>query len=302
MKKNTYSFLDGEDYFDDSHWFEEDGLLWDNEEDEDEEPLGEIDLPDFLGNNNIQDLINMYLIRSVSGKEDNLRDYVAHALILNNIPFLEDEEGNIYRLSDNRPILSAHLDQVDTRKRLTTVSISGGSIIGDANLGADDKNGVWIVLNLVIADKGRTLNFIFSTGEEIGGIGARFLASKRAKTLKTCPYCLVFDRKGNGDIIGVENYYCSQDLQADCANIGLEYGYTPTNGVWSDADTFRDHVACVNLSCGYQSAHTDQEHTSIAGIKNALAYGQALINGLQANKKYKIAGASAINDKWRWTK
>jgi tripeptide aminopeptidase len=243
----------------------------------------------------IKHLLEMYRINSKSGNEHTLGDYVMVHLNRMGIPYTCNKLGNIYRLLPGVPIVSAHLDQVGVLP-LTQCGIQGGIISGDANLGADDKNGLWICLDLL--EKRPELNFIFTVQEESGGVGARAILAAHEDLLASCPYCLIFDRKGGGDIIGTSNYYCDTDLERACASIGTDYGFSPAMGVWCDADTWRDTIACVNLSCGYHNAHTEQEYTVIAELLNSAAYGLALVDGLPITK-YRIAENKWVfNDSW----
>ena len=233
-------------------------------------------------------LKRMYTILSPSGKEHNLLGYVKSVLNRLKIPFNEGAQGEIYNISPNKPLLCAHTDQVQ-RDRCDFVVQFKNYIYGmgghtQTGLGADDKNGIWIVLNLVKQFGVENVSFLFSTMEEVGGMTDAFMRGLGEDITKTIPYALIFDRKGSGDIIGASNDYCMKDLETDLAELGKEFGYKPCAGVWSDCDHISNYVPCVNLSCGYYMPHTDKEYTDVNELINALDFGVKIIKTL--NKVY----------------
>jgi len=228
-------------------------------------------------------LKQLYWIHAPSGSEYGIQGFIRGWLYKHGINFSIDDNNQTYFFNNpKQPVLCAHADQVD-HEPLTRLIETSDIIRGDSNLGADDKNGVWIVLNLL--KENPDLNFCFSNEEEIGGL-IQGLLYQEEDLLKDIPYCLVFDRKGGGDIIGVDNNYCTEEFQDDIAAIGNMYGYTPTQGVWSDCDSIAGYINCVNISCGYHNAHTDKEYTNKKEILNALNFGKEIINTL--TKMYQV--------------
>jgi putative aminopeptidase FrvX len=225
-------------------------------------------------------LNELYQVNAPSGSEWPVANIVKRELDSMGIPYQEDKFGQIYNFNNNVPMICSHMDQVRV-KGATHIIIEGNIIGGNGNIGADDKNGVWIVLNILKDNP--FLSFVFSTCEEIGGnIGD--LLDKNIKHVGSIPYCLVFDRKGSGDIIGFDNAYCNLDLEDDLSKIGKRFGYKPTVGIFSDCDAISEHIPCVNLSCGYYNAHTEKEFTVMSELRNALDFGQTIVSLLF--KKY----------------
>ncbi len=222
-------------------------------------------------------LKQLYWIHSPSGYEEGMQGFIRHELYKTGIPFETDNLNQIYRLdSTDKPLVCAHSDQVK-HKPLSTLTETNKKIYGDSNLGADDKNGIWIILNLL--KEYPDLNFIFSTEEEIGGNIQNLLYNEQ-ESIDNIPYCLVFDRKGKGDIIGSMNDYCSNTFEKDVLTVGKSYGFKSNMGVWSDCDRLKDFINCVNISCGYYKAHTKKEYTVKKDLFNALEFAKAIIDNL----------------------
>lgn len=235
----------------------------------------------------MDELKRLYKIFSPSGREGNLSAHVQGRLSALGIPYTVDKHHQIYRITPGRPLICAHMDQVQ-RAGCNTVLDHDGALYGmtdhqQVGLGADDKNGVWLILQLL--KEFPDLSFILTTQEESGGKLSNLLPDL---DLGSIPYGLIFDRNGSGDIIGTGNDYCAEDLEGDIAAIGKRYGYKPAEGIFSDCDALSEFVPCVNLSCGYYRAHTDGEYTIFADLQKALALARDLIENLPG-ARYELA-------------
>jgi tripeptide aminopeptidase len=220
-------------------------------------------------------LKKMYMINSCSKNENQLQLFIREQLKRMDIGYKVDKHNQTYNVSNpKQPLLSAHADQVG-HKPLKRLTDKNGIISGDVNLGADDKNGIFIILELL--KKFPDLNFIISNQEEIGG---KIQVLLPTLDLSHIPYGLVFDRRGNGDIIGVDNNYCTSVFEADIAMIGKAYGYKPETGIYSDADHIREYLSCVNLSCGYYNAHSDTEYTVKKDVINCIDFAVGIIENI----------------------
>ena len=238
----------------------------------------------------MKSLIDMYKIYSPSGSEAQMSTYVEKKIAALGIAYFRDKHGQLYSFANpGRPVVCAHMDQVSNRP-LKHLVAGKKYIHGDANLGADDKNGVWMCLELLKTQP--DLNFIFSVQEESGGKIHELLDAK----IEALPYCLVFDRMGSGDIIGTSNGYCHDDFETDIAAIGLNYGYAPAQGVYSDCDALCAIINCVNLSCGYRNAHTKNEYTVIKELQNALQFAIAITQSDMGISVYPLPDGNAWDD------
>lgn len=230
----------------------------------------------------------------------------------------------------SKPLLVAHLDQVQTtspsklsdfliipevqaaqgnllmdqgkvcqKNRKVETSIEAQAAKGNLlvvsapgfGLGADDKNGVWIILTLLHhvnrhlhisrsrcfsgsseswTSSSLPFNFIFSVGEEVASRSVldAFQAMTEGKQENYPCFALVLDRKGSRDIIGAMNGYCSVEFEDALHRFSIQknHGYRPEMGVFSDADALSEYINCVNLSVGYERAHTKDECTFISAL------------------------------------
>jgi len=225
-------------------------------------------------------LKQLYWINSPSGSEQGMSGFIRSCLDDMGIDFETDEYFQIFSLSKpDRPIICCHIDQIGDEPICQLIE-KDGIITGDKNIGADDKNGIWICLNLLCQFP--DLNFIFSTCEEIRGNIHHIVNDI---DISDFPYCLVFDRKGSGDIIGAGNDYCNFDFEKAISEIGLLFGFSPAQGIFSDCNELSHHINCVNLSCGYYNAHTDTEYTVIAELENSLEFAKEILTDEKLNSQ-----------------
>lgn len=232
-------------------------------------------------------LSTLYRTYAPSGSERNMRSVVRIALAGMQQYCSISPEGVVYRLEPGKPLVCAHMDQIGIRPCVSVEFETKGEPIvrgfdaagKQTNLGADDKNGIFIALKL-IQSFGKDINFIFSVEEEIGGVCREFLQGFSEERTNSIPYGLIFDRKGGGDVIGTSNAYCEGDFEDAVLDIAEKFGYRRSTGTFSDCDHISEFIPCVNLSCGYYNAHTAGEYTVLPELENAVNLGHALIRGL----------------------
>jgi len=142
-------------------------------------------------------------------QEDNVREYIKQQ-----IPEIkQDSIGNLYIIHPNTPIICAHMDNVgsaEAQKHLHKIRIdSRGIIRGTHNMGADDKVGIFIALELYKRHP-KKVSLIFTIQEETGGIGAdKFDKSLIADNT----YMVIPDRYGRSDVIASHNDYCTDEFE-----------------------------------------------------------------------------------------
>jgi hypothetical protein len=143
---------------------------------------------------------------------------------------------------------------------------------GNSNLGADDKAGVVIMLNM-ISENIPGLYYFF-VGEESGCIGSSSLSRIFQKKMDDGVYPTVnkvvaFDRRGYDSVITQQmgGVCCSNEFAEDLANKINEYGFwfkKDSTGIYTDSAEFTDIVPeCTNLSVGYFNEHTTTEKQDI---------------------------------------
>lgn len=242
----------------------------------------------------MQLLVDLYEIYSPSKREYEMSAFVQKQLTEMGIEFDIDEKGQIYRFMPDTPMLAAHMDHV-TDKPIKHIWKEGNKIFGDGNLGADDKNGIWIALKLL--REFPNTSFIFSVEEECG-LGIDTLLASSENELKDIKYCLVFDRRNGSDIVGTYNDYCVDEFEDDLVKIGKSLGFKPAMGTFSDCDAIALFLSCVNISCGYYKAHTKDEYTYVNELYNSLEFGRKILSTI--DKKYEAPEVSKWKSQNKW--
>lgn len=181
-----------------------------------------------------------------------------------------DKKGNyILAIGDSPRVLwSSHLDTVhykSGRQRLAynndVLRLSRHAKDTDSNcLGADCTVGAWLMREMVRAN--RPGLYIWHAGEELGGIGSRYIADQSRHLLKDIDAAVAFDRRGNRSIITHQSFErtCSEGFARSLGS-ALAMGHTADDtGSFTDTANYSDFIAeCSNLSVGYVYEHTDDE-------------------------------------------
>jgi len=230
------------------------------------------------------------------GTEDLAMDLVKD--MLPDITFTKDEFNNYYTYihkadgTDSDTMFTSHLDTIDSgpygyksgekwdaalkkyvkdpEAPIDDKSVKhemDGDFVktdGKTNLGADDKAGTTIMMNM-ISEKVPGLYYFFM-GEESGCVGSSSLSRvfESKKEFPKMNKCISFDRRGYDSIITEQMSVCASDEFAkELSKRYNEYGFwfkpDPT-GVYTDSAEFTDIIPeCSNISCGYFSEHTKSE-------------------------------------------
>lgn len=239
--------------------------------------------------------------RYPNGTEDLAMDVVKE--LLPNIKFEQDEFGNYYLfiLKENGEfsdtMFTSHLDTINSgpytksktiwctiQKKMIDNPLYKDNIVddmsikhvfdgdfiktdGETNLGADDKAGVAIMMNLI--SENIPALYYFFVGEESGCIGSSSLAEVWGKgNFPTINRCISFDRRGYDSVITSQGGICaSNEFATELSKRLNEYGFwfkpDPT-GVYTDSAEFTSVIPeCTNLSVGYFSEHTKTERQDI---------------------------------------
>jgi hypothetical protein len=244
-------------------------------------------------------LADLYRIWSPSRGEKEMSNFVAGVLDEHGIVY--HEYGNcLYRIIPDAPMICAHMDEVSNKPKKNKLKVKFDKRFQDLKIynpngaiGGDDKNGIWILLQILTdPDFKNKLSFIFSVEEECGGM-TEDIIEMHLKDFETVPYCLVFDRWGFSDVIGVKNRFCCDDLMEALEPAMRDFAYSSSSGFFCDAQTLSCAVACVNISCGYYQPHTEQDFTILSDLRRALEFGIAILKSVP-RIKYNLA-----NNKWR---
>lgn len=193
-----------------------------------------------------------------------------------------DSFGNRFLRIGNQPTLfSSHLDTVHHSggyQRLDIFPDEDGlaSTIhvhpGDGNcLGADDGTGIWLMLNMIRAN--RPGLYVFHRAEERGCQGSSHIARNEKPLLNGIRHAVAFDRKGYTSVITHQRGQrtCS-DAFAKAMSTALGSPFTPDDtGVYTDTAEYTGLVPeCTNLSVGYFNQHGPTESQDILFATNLL--------------------------------
>lgn len=222
--------------------------------------------------------------------QDKTREYVKDILTKNDVPFYEDETGNIYNIDKvGAPLLSAHMDTVMKPNDEILASMvepdNTRMIITGGICGGDDKCGVYLILKFLV-EKKYDINFILSVNEEIGCLGIKAFfknAENESKVRTNCLYCLVLDRNGHSDIICERNEYGTKKFEDAIHEVSKKYGmnYAPKTGVYSDADYISDYISTANLSVGYYNAHSVNEYIDIDALELSGIFTELILESIK---------------------
>lgn len=186
-----------------------------------------------------------------------------------------DEFGNKYvKIGESTCMFTSHLDTATSANTEVNHVIEGDIIKTDGTsiLGADDKAGVTILLNM-IENKIPGLYYFF-LGEEVGCIGSKKVASVCEKEKGTINKVISFDRRGTTSVITYQasSRCCSDKFGEALAKElnkteGFNYSTDPT-GIYTDSAQFTSiYPECTNISVGYRSEHTFSEQQDIAHLE-----------------------------------
>ncbi len=232
-------------------------------------------------------LENLYKVSSPSGHERTMQKFITDYCKKNQlaVKIAKDKTGNIYITKGEDktyPCVVAHMDEVHQKNKNKEIVVHRNVLSGldrkamkQTGIGADDKNGIWVALNLLTTQK--VLKCAFFVGEEIGCVGSEkadmdFFANTR--------FVLQCDRRNGSDFIcNASNVELSDKAFYDRCEAS-KFGYKMANGLQTDVVALKEKglkVCAVNLSCGYYNPHHDSEMTRFDELQNCLALCEHII-------------------------
>lgn len=201
------------------------------------------------------------------------QNIVMREVMGNGHAIVKDTHGNIQvRVGPaNGIVFTAHLDTVhreDGEQVLFIISETGEIVADGADgkasvLGADDASGVYLLLEMIAAERPGT--YLFFVGEEQGGIGSRAYVRDHSKF--SANMVVSFDRRGTKDIITHQGGYRTASdkfataLGAAMNSLDAGFEYAPcAGGLYTDSREFAELVPeCTNIAVGYYNEHTVRE-------------------------------------------
>ena len=184
-----------------------------------------------------------------------------------------DEFGNLFiQIGQSDVMFTSHLDTATSALSVVNHVFEGDIIKTDGKsiLGADDKAGVTIMLNMIKNEIPGL--YYFFLGEEVGCIGSKKVAGvQKENKIEGINKVISFDRRGTKSVITYQSSQrCCSDTfgsalseQLNLADSTFKYENDPT-GILTDSIQFiKIYSECTNISVGYQSEHTFSESQNI---------------------------------------
>ena len=233
---------------------------------------------------NMELLKQLYKIISKSGMEDKMKSFVLDNLKNEVLQVESDDIGNLFitkGVADTYPCVAAHLDEIHTPCEREVV-VEGDIIYTVDRLwnrvgcGADDKNGLWIIMNLLKTEQVLKVALFVQEermGEQAGCRGAKTCDLSFFEDVK---YVIECDRKGTSDVVSIGK---GETLLCDSAFISQsilkKYGYKMVKGGKTDVVELKMrglNIPVCNVSCGYYDAHKNSEYTRFSELRHSLAF------------------------------
>lgn len=176
--------------------------------------------------------------------------------------------GCIIAEGDIPVCLVAHLDTVfKTTPTTFFYDAEKATLWSPDGLGADDRAGVYAILEIVLRHKLKP-HIIFTTGEEKGGVGAKQLVKDFPEMpFRELNFLIELDRQGHLECV----FY-------DCANNAFSrfiknYGFHTDIGTFTDISVIAPawKVAAVNLSVGYCYEHSFSEFLNLRSLISTIS-------------------------------
>jgi hypothetical protein len=174
------------------------------------------------------------------------------------------------------PLLVAHADTVhDKLPKKILLDETKGTLTSPTGLGADDRAGVFGILTLW-ENLDVKPGLLLCDKEETGGLGAYSAAHDLFEELQKYPFYVELDRKGFGECV----FY--NDEHKEFVQFIESVGFKKEHGLFSDISILgRETKKCsVNLSVGYEKAHTKDEYLVLASLEHTIENALILMLGM----------------------
>lgn len=234
-------------------------------------------------------LQQLYKISSKSGVEDRIKSFILDYLSDVDLVVQTDDIGNLYitkGLAESYPCVAAHLDEIHSPCQREVV-VDGDVIYTVDRLwnrvgcGADDKNGLWIIMNLLQSEP--VLKVVLFVQEERDGelAGCRGARVSDLSFFNDVEFVVECDRKGASDVVNIgkgETSLCESDFIPE--HLLQQYGYEMVKGGKTDVVELKMRglaIPVCNISCGYYNAHKTSEYTKFSELQNCLNFVKEII-------------------------
>jgi|GEM_PF-7068804 len=187
--------------------------------------------------------------------------------------------------STRMPLLVAHADTVH-RKLPEVILIDQVKRImsSPTGIGADDRAGVHAILTLW-ENLDPKPGLLLCDKEETGGIGAYNASYDIYDHLQDYPFYVEIDRKGSGECVFYN--YEHQEFISYIESFGFKEDY----GIFSDITTLGSETkkCSVNLSAGYELAHTLGEYLRLDALEYTIRQARKLMLSMLHSPPKKLS-------------
>ena len=224
--------------------------------------------------------------------EDMIKSFILDYLSDVDMVIKTDDIGNLFitkGLAESYPCVAAHLDEIHSPCQREVVVDEDVIYTVDrlwnrVGCGADDKNGLWIIMNLLKIEP--VLKAALFVQEERDGelAGCRGARACDLSFFDDVRYVIECDRKGSSDAVSIgkgETLLC--DLDFIPQSILQKYGYEMVKGGKTDVVELKMrglNIPVCNVSCGYYEAHKNSEYTKFSELQNCLLFVQEIIQNI----------------------
>ena len=224
--------------------------------------------------------------------EDMIKSFILDYLSDVDMVIKTDDIGNLFitkGLAESYPCVAAHLDEIHSPCQREVVVDEDVIYTVDrlwnrVGCGADDKNGLWIIMNLLKTEL--VLKAALFVQEERDGelAGCRGARACDLSFFDDVRYVIECDRKGSSDAVSIgkgETLLC--DLDFIPQSILQKYGYEMVKGGKTDVVELKMrglNIPVCNVSCGYYEAHKNSEYTKFSELQNCLLFVQEIIQNI----------------------
>ncbi len=235
------------------------------------EHKGNLAMNDKVSTQSIQELYSMLRTCRPHGSRAEL-EFSKEYLLPLGVTF--DSFGNSWKKIGTAPIAySAHVDTAHSLGGTQSITRDDKYVIklhknSTSNcLGADDTAGVWLMVEMIKAE--RPGLYLFHRGEECGGKGSDFISKHTKHLVEGMKFMVAFDRKDYDSIITHQwgGRCCSDEFGSSLAyQLGERYKLDKS-GSFTDSANYTNLVAeCANVSVGYKHQHTVREELSMSHL------------------------------------
>lgn len=240
---------------------------------------------------NVDLLKDLLAVQTSSWHEQPMVDWLVHYIIHNvkGATVTVDPHRNVYISKGTArysPCVAAHIDTVQPYRQVRIVE-DGPRLIGfekekQVGIGADDKAGIFVCLNLL--QRFKDIRVIFFATEEVGCQGAK---KADARFFDDLAYLIEYDCPSHGMVSytcsGVRLFQNRGDFILTALPVLEKHGSVlwqrhPYTDVMAVRNRFP--ISCLNLSCGYYNWHAPNEYVHLPDVAVAIEQGAALVKTL----------------------